>query len=201
MNIKYFALVLFCLVTTTIFSQEVGDSMKRALFDANFEAVKERINLGMESVHSTASLMPLIAHMIPKYCDFKNDPKVLQYRPHLKSRGPKNLTEDSKKIIIFLISKGAPINQKTSSGLGPLLSSQTALHLAIQHNLPEIVEILLDHGADTTIKNKDGLTAYELAVEKGNQKIKEAFGHHNMRRDFTKVIASKQGQDAFYSFK
>ena len=36
-----------------------------------------------------------------------------------------------------------------------------------------MVEFLLSHGADLTIKNKDGLTPLELAKQKGDKEIIE----------------------------
>ena len=42
----------------------------------------------------------------------------------------------------------------------------TALMMATYN--PEVVEILLSHGADKAIKNIEGKTAYDYAVEKGN---------------------------------
>lgn len=50
-------------------------------------------------------------------------------------------------------------------------SNNTALHWAVLFATLEEVEILLHNGADPTLKNKDGLTPLDLAMEKRNTNI------------------------------
>lgn len=41
----------------------------------------------------------------------------------------------------------------------------TPLHAAASHGHLEMVNLLLEHGADSTLTNKDGFTAEELSVD------------------------------------
>ena len=46
-------------------------------------------------------------------------------------------------------------------------SGDTILILAVKDNNEDLVELLLDYGVDTKIKNKDNKTAKEVAISKG----------------------------------
>lgn len=59
--------------------------------------------------------------------------------------------------------------------------AETALHQAVKNNSPELVDMLLANGADTSIKDLDGLTAEEVAFKNGNKEIIEVFDKHKMR--------------------
>lgn len=98
-------------------------------------------------------------------------------------------------MVAFLLDKGADINAPTKGSL------QTPLHYAVHFNQPEITRFLLERGADTTIRDRKGLTAYELAVEKDNQKVKEVFAQHKMRPGFSKARISKKDQNVCFSHK
>ena len=45
--------------------------------------------------------------------------------------------------------------------------------MAIKNDQAEIIELLLELGADKSIKNNDGKTAYDLALEKGHRELAE----------------------------
>jgi ankyrin repeat protein len=47
----------------------------------------------------------------------------------------------------------------------------TPLHFAAQNNTMEIVKLLIAAGADVTIKNEEGLTAFDIAVILKNREI------------------------------
>ena len=70
-------------------------------------------------------------------------------------------------IVKALISRKINLNTKTTSIRN---SGLTALHIAVQGEFVEIVELLLKAGADKEIKFKN-LTALDLAYFTGNQKI------------------------------
>jgi ankyrin repeat protein len=55
-----------------------------------------------------------------------------------------------------LISAGANVNARDGKGSTPLIWATISGH-------PQVVEILLGHGADETLKNKDGFTALGLS--------------------------------------
>jgi ankyrin repeat protein len=60
----------------------------------------------------------------------------------------------------LLIEAGANLNVTQSEGYTPL-------HYAAANGLDQVIHSLLAHGVDTSIKNHQGKTAYELAVERG----------------------------------
>lgn len=43
---------------------------------------------------------------------------------------------------------------------------KTVLHYAAHHGHMDVVEYLVEYGVDTTVKNKKGMTAYQLAEKK-----------------------------------
>ena len=62
------------------------------------------------------------------------------------------------------------------AGANPNLQQQggyTALHEAAMHNSVERAQALLDAGADRAIRSDDGLTAAEMAEQKGNKEVLE----------------------------
>jgi ankyrin repeat protein len=56
----------------------------------------------------------------------------------------------------LLVEAGANVNAEVEGG-------DTALHRAVLFNQPKIVEMLLEKGATSAVKNGDGLTPLELA--------------------------------------
>ena len=58
----------------------------------------------------------------------------------------------------WVVTKGVDVNSKDNNG-------NTPLHLACMSNLPATVEILMEIGADNSIKNKDGNTAKDVAYD------------------------------------
>ena len=63
-----------------------------------------------------------------------------------------------------LIAHGADVNAMSGTGV-------TALMLAAAHNLPPMVGLLVQSGADPKLKSKDGRTALEIAEANGNQTV------------------------------
>ena len=45
------------------------------------------------------------------------------------------------------------------------------LHLAADFGKPELIILLLENGAEINIKNNKGQTPYDIAFDKGNEKI------------------------------
>lgn len=66
-------------------------------------------------------------------------------------------------------------------------NGDTALHTATRLDLPEIVKLLLDHGADTSIANAQHMTPFAIAVENDNQKIKQILSQRKTSQGFAKV--------------
>ena len=63
-------------------------------------------------------------------------------------------------LVAFLIEKGSEVNVIQSGGW-------TGLHEAALLGNEEIIMLLLENGANKTIKKNDGKTAYDIALEKG----------------------------------
>lgn len=72
------------------------------------------------------------------------------------------------------ITRGANINaQAAKIALYGAYESCTALMLAIKRGHTQIIELLLDEGADVNVQNKLGLTAFVLAIWHGQPEIAE----------------------------
>ena len=50
---------------------------------------------------------------------------------------------------------------------------ETPLMMSAENNAIDTAKLLLEHGADRSIKNNDGKTAYDLALEKGHTELAE----------------------------
>jgi len=63
--------------------------------------------------------------------------------------------------------KGSDINAKTKEGL-------TALHLAVQKQVPDIIKVLIAAGASPKIKSSKNQTALELAQSLNHAEVLKA---------------------------
>jgi ankyrin repeat protein len=66
-----------------------------------------------------------------------------------------------------LIERGADVNAQSKSGV-------TALMIAAAHNNPPMIGILIDAGADPSLKNSLGQTAADVAERNGNLEAQQA---------------------------
>ncbi|MDL2417974.1 ankyrin repeat domain-containing protein [Bacillus tropicus] len=73
-------------------------------------------------------------------------------------------------LIAFLIEKGSDVNVMQSGGW-------TGLHEAAFLGSEEIIVLLLENGANKTIKKNDGKTAYDIALEKGHNHLLHYLHH------------------------
>lgn len=87
--------------------------------------------------------------------------ELIEYHPH-------NIP-----LLIKLIEIGVDIDSQNFEGY-------TALHMAVEHHQYEIVEVLLDAGADRYIKNDDNLDVIELANLEGYQQIIDLVTNHSL---------------------
>ena len=66
-----------------------------------------------------------------------------------------------------LLARGANVNAQSTNGVTPLM-------IAATHNNPPMIGILIDAGADVTLKNKLGQTAADVAELNGNLESQQA---------------------------
>jgi ankyrin repeat protein len=66
-----------------------------------------------------------------------------------------------------LVERGAEVNAQSKNGV-------TALMIAATHNSAPMIGLLMDAGADPSIKNKQGLTATDVAEKNGNLEAAQA---------------------------
>jgi ankyrin repeat protein len=66
-----------------------------------------------------------------------------------------------------LIERGAEVNAQAKNGM-------TALMIAATHNSAPMIGLLMDAGADPALKNKQGLTATDVAEKNGNLQAAQA---------------------------
>ena len=100
---------------------------------------------------------------------------------------------DSRKTCEFLISKGADVSAKSMNNITPLhlavkvgsletvvvlmnsflpstleekdSDGNTPLHLACRYNRLDVLQFLLDRGADVTVRNERNMTCVDVAIE------------------------------------
>jgi hypothetical protein len=92
-------------------------------------------------------------------------------------------TEDRLKVINFLLDNRAEIDIKASNG-------KTALHFACYNGYVEIIDLLLERGADTTITCPepfyDDWGMLSASFDLPAQGLGVAYGHHNILLIFEK---------------
>jgi ankyrin repeat protein len=74
----------------------------------------------------------------------------------------------------MLIDHGANVNARK-------YDYWTPIHVSAYNGLLGIVELLLERGADTSIKDDDGRTAYQLALRQGHRKVADLLRDHVRR--------------------
>jgi ankyrin repeat protein len=74
----------------------------------------------------------------------------------------------------LLISEGADVNEKTTTG-------DTPLHYAVRYGHEDVAELLISKGADVNAKSKFGYTPLDLAVMRGYTEIAELLRKHRTK--------------------
>lgn len=111
---------------------------------------------------NVTSALELLSHNAnPNYID-ENSLSVMQNLIIAGGEGIMN-QNDVTRIIIAMLKNGADINYHSSIALTS--SSCTPLSLAVQYDMPEVVDILLESNADVNIKDASGKTALDYAKE------------------------------------
>jgi 26S proteasome non-ATPase regulatory subunit 10 len=120
-------------------------------------------------------------HKAAKDGDFETVKKLLEKDPKLLNTG--NRLQQTPllmasfgghaNIVLYLIEKGAKIDQPDSFGATPL-------HMAVLGGQTEIVELLISKGADVNIKSRNGKIPLQMAFEKDAPDIVEVFIKHGL---------------------
>jgi 26S proteasome non-ATPase regulatory subunit 10 len=137
---------------------------------------KAVIILLMLSIGFSIQITAAEIHKAAKDGDFETVKKLLEKDPKLLNTG--NRLQQTPllmasfgghaNIVLFLIEKGAKINQPDSFGATPL-------HMAVLGGQTEIVELLVSKGADVNIKSRNGKIPLQMAFEKDAPDIVEVF--------------------------
>ena len=76
-------------------------------------------------------------------------------------------------LLNFFIKKGVDINYNEADSIYPF--KPTPLCVAARYVDLEMCKYLVEHGADVTITEKDGMRPYSIALEKGDDEMVEYF--------------------------
>lgn len=105
----------------------------------------------------------------------------------------KLIREDTGGVVRLLVEAGADVNARTRrrwltalmcSALRPPHEELDGVEMSIYNKLylsrtdPEVTKVLLECGADATLKNNDGKTALDLAIESGATEVAEILRQH-----------------------
>jgi ankyrin repeat protein len=99
---------------------------------------------------------------------------------HLASRGNlslgPNITPSFSNVARLLLEHGADINAKATTHF-----DGTPLHLAAEQGRVEIVHVLLQNGADVSMKDDRGRTALQVASDRGHAEVVKLLSEHRAR--------------------
>lgn len=241
--IKYLALTCACITCTT--SQAMVTPIGVAIWNRGLDGVKQLIESGQATVNDSAEpngRAPLVMEAMEalRYKHTSEEKQNMRNIIHylVKQGAPLNKDENKpdkwvvrpiheatkmseNELLTFFINHGATINDQDDR------LQYTALHFAIENPVdsfninPEAVKILLDAGADTSIRDKYGLTPYELLLERLSkpvashnakqvgarlklQEIKKTFDDYNMQKGLQKIRErekEKPSTDTCFRFK
>ena len=83
------------------------------------------------------------------------------------------LTDRNYEVLDFFIHNGVDINYNKPDSVYPF--KPTPLCVAARYVDLKMCKYLVEHGADVTITEKDGMRAYSIAIEKGDMEMAEYF--------------------------
>jgi ankyrin repeat protein len=84
--------------------------------------------------------------------------------------------------IRYLLAHGANPNRTGHWKNSPFL------HSILRDNNLEIIRLMLDHGADATLENREGITAYSRAAQRGRGDILDELEHRNIAHNLVGVF-------------
>ena len=83
------------------------------------------------------------------------------------------ITDKNYEVLDFFINNGVDINYNKPDSVYPF--KPTPLCVAARYVDLQMCKYLVEHGADVTITEKDGMRPYSIAIEKGDMKMAEYF--------------------------
>ena len=83
------------------------------------------------------------------------------------------ITDKNYEVLDFFINNGVDINYNKPDSIYPF--NPTPLCVAARYVDLKMCKYLVEHGADVTIKEKDGMRPYSIVVEKGDMEMAEYF--------------------------
>lgn len=83
------------------------------------------------------------------------------------------ITDENYEVLDFFIHNGVDINYNKPDSVYPF--KPTPLCVAARYVDLQICKYLVEHGADVTITEKDGMRPYSIAIEKGDMEMAEYF--------------------------
>ena len=83
------------------------------------------------------------------------------------------ITDKNYEVLDFFINNGVDINYNKPDSVYPF--KPTPLCVAARYVDLQMCKYLVEHGADVTITEKDGMRPYSIAIEKGNMEMAEYF--------------------------
>lgn len=136
-----------------LITQDIKSSQKH--FSTNY--IAREVNHKNFNINTQFSILKLIFDNNAKIDETNNDGYTALHFAALQSHP---------NVIEFLLHKGADINKQAAS------NGRTPLMLAAEKNgsLP-VIELLIDNGADVTIRDKEGFQAHRIAINNGNREV------------------------------
>ena len=83
------------------------------------------------------------------------------------------ITDENYEVLDFFINNGVDINYNKPDSVYPF--KPTPLCVAARYVDLQMCKYLVEHGADVTITEKDGMRPYSIAIEKGDMEMAEYF--------------------------
>ncbi|CAI5738563.1 unnamed protein product [Peronospora destructor] len=86
-------------------------------------------------------------------------------------------------LVVFLLASGAEVQLGDNEMDTPLHRCETV----------ECAEVLLDHGADMNVRNSEGQTPYDVAIEDENEELKTLYD--NLEAEKSNTILEEENED------
>jgi len=112
---------------------------------------------------------------------------------HLKGDFEQGIKKGNLPLVKEILEKGMSVNW-------PLNQDGLPLHLAIRENQPEIVSLLLEHGANPEMADTQKLTAIDHAVLMNNQEILGRLLSHKLGKDLKEIQEQLAAHDRSFFF-